>query len=395
VTSLESDESIIVSFEPLVAVEVGVEFLYTATSFPGGAQASGPLSPLLITGLTNGVEYETSVTSRRTNSSTGGGLGATGAASPRTGAVTPFSLGTLRHCGFHSVAVEPLPQPTGRLHGDPLANMIEAEQCSTSMYVWPLVPFVQGQPVHFPHVLEATSSPSNGGGARAIVPLNFFFWNPPPSLHPSHVAFWQDCVAKLTPFADTIECFYLDEPIWNVTRMAPWSGSLPEPAAVAALRAQAETDLQSVVNLVKASFPNVPFFVVYAYTEVRSAMNVPSNVDWVGANDYRETFESIIPSMYAVLRSRSVALHPHQKMWMVPQAFNASFLSQSESQQISNFEKHFEYARQNADVIGMFVFLWSWSDVGYKGAKQLPSVLAHVKMRATQVKYAAVADRIL
>src|SRR5262249_30043923 len=81
VTAVAGDASAVISFAPPASNGGAAIFSYTLTASPGGLSATGGGSPILLTGLTNGVTY--TFTATATN------IAGTGPPSASSNAVTP------------------------------------------------------------------------------------------------------------------------------------------------------------------------------------------------------------------------------------------------------------------------------------------------------------------
>jgi len=116
------------------------------------------------------------------------------------------------------------------------------------------------------------------------------------TLRPDFRAQWDALADAIGPDIDSVAAFYmLDEPYWN---------------------GASAQDLNTAIETVKATFPDKPVMVVFARPSMTDELLVPPLADWAGFDLYASIDQ--VAHHLALLKSR---MHPHQRLFLVPQSF--------------------------------------------------------------------------
>ena len=163
---------------------------------------------------------------------------------------------------------------------------------------------------------------------------------------------WATYAARIAPYQDIIAAFYpVDEPYWV---FGPPNGVLT--------RAEIAAVLTAVNQQIKASFPQIPIAVVFAYPSVDDSLIIPESYDWVGFDCY-DGFDACgspgllrrsVPDYLATLRSKKTAL---QRLILIPPAFQQE-LTMSEAQIVDIVDRYQQVAVTDPEVVAVIPFLW-------------------------------------
>lgn len=141
-------------------------------------------------------------------------------------------------------------------------------------------------------------------GTECVLELRWQFFssgtgedNKPVSvLRPDYEAQWRRLADAITPDIESVAAFYmLDEPYW---------------------RGAGKADLDTAIETVKGDFPDKPVMVVFARPSLTDQLQVPAGADWVGFDLYGH-----INEVARHMRLLKRQLHPHQRLFLVPQTF--------------------------------------------------------------------------
>lgn len=158
--------------------------------------------------------------------------------------------------------------------------------------------------------------------------------------------------------AGQVEMIYVcDEPTWNGVTYS---------------------ELNTICTSINNDFPNIPLIFVEAYTVVDSLV-VPPSVSWIGFDRYG-VFDVSTDSSYlaqlATLESKRST--PQQKIMLVfDQQWNSAFWpggTQPDTMRYV-FEKYYDLALADTNVIGLAGFTWPGIGVGWLGARHLPQAV--------------------
>ncbi|PSL57464.1 hypothetical protein B0I31_102443 [Saccharothrix carnea] len=196
-------------------------------------------------------------------------------------ALTPPPDSSVRHFGHFAARLTPalgnhLPEVSGR------SNLNHVNISDYARYA--------------PEVLDSC------GPASCAVYTGFEFFtgcdaadSPDCRLHPEYAQRWERLAAAVEPRYERVAAFYLlDEPFHHGARSA---------------------DLATAARAIKARFPGAKVMLVEAGKHV-AAMDVPTEVDWVGFDEYCEP----VSSVEGLLNSLEANLEPHQQVYLFPRA---------------------------------------------------------------------------
>jgi hypothetical protein len=113
-------------------------------------------------------------------------------------------------------------------------------------------------------------------------------------------------------------------------------------------------DLNTCVETIKASHPQIPVMVVFAPLSVRPSPVVPEKADWVGFDYYGP-----MSNMVGQLNTLRGLLKPHQRLWLVPPTVvKEGFLSDAALAQ-GNWA-YYDLARTDPRIFGLLNYgLWA------------------------------------
>lgn len=158
----------------------------------------------------------------------------------------------------------------------------------------------------------------SGGGGEGKVQ------NP---IRPDYEIAWSRLVEEITPYTDRIEAFYIiDEPYWNGVNCK---------------------DLATSIRAIKKRFPHKPVMVIFAVPSLTTEFVVPADADWIGFDCY-EPIDTVVKHLQ-FMRGR---LHPHQRLFLVPQSFlNTSTRTDHDLAKLN--WQYYELASSDPLIIGM------------------------------------------
>ncbi len=170
-----------------------------------------------------------------------------------------------------------------------------------------------------------------------------------------HELLWQQLRSAITEHIRFVAAFYVvDEPYWGGVSQA---------------------DLERSIAIIKASFPDKPVIVNFARPSLTAELQVPRQADWIGFDHYGPINE--VERLLAVLMQR---IHPHQRVFLVPQSFrNATAKTDTALAHLNR--EYYELARATPRVIGLLNFgLWT-----HEKPQQVPLTLAEQRRIGTLV----------
>ncbi len=208
----------------------------------------------------------------------------------------------------------------------------------------------------------------NSRCVKPIVSLQSIFYRTIDTLAPSgdHIALYTNFVARWNFFKATnaaildsskIAAFYVvDEPVWNGLSFS---------------------ELDTVCNLLKNDFPDIPLFFIEAYT-VLSNLQIPTTVDWVGFDEYAifdpysdVTYNNDLDTL------KSKRSNPNQKIILIvddqwlPYYGAAGYTPDTIRYMVQNY---YNLAASDTEIIGMIGYLWpgGLDDPGQLGVRDMP-----------------------
>jgi hypothetical protein len=167
--------------------------------------------------------------------------------------------------------------------------------------------------------------------------------------------------------AGVVVAFYtLDEPYWHCA---------------------SKSDLETVANIIKASYPTKKIMVTFAEPMVPAAnFAIPQNHDWISF-DYYGDFTPI-PQLFQLIKSK---LNATQKIMLTADgvAFSPTPPDiQPQLQIVARAHQYFELARANPDtVVGLLTFLWPsvHNEEHLIGVKEMPLVAQEYRCIGTYI----------
>jgi len=178
-------------------------------------------------------------------------------------------------------------------------------------------------------------------------------------LYPNFQARWNSFKTTNLSILDSskIAAFYVaDEPVWNGISFS---------------------ELDTVCQMIKNDFPNIPIMFVEGYP-VLSSLVIPTSVDWVGFDRY-EIFDPTTSSIYLndldTLKSKRST--PNQKIFLIiddqwlPFYSVAGFSPDTIRFMVQNY---YNLAASDTSVIGLIGYLWAGGldDPGQLGVRDMP-----------------------
>jgi len=155
-------------------------------------------------------------------------------------------------------------------------------------------------------------------------------------LRPDYQTRWDSYAAMVAPYIDNVLAIY----------------TIDEPYHLGYSKAECD----SANAAIKASFPNVPILINFAYPSVDESLVIPDNCDIVSF-DYYGDFDPI-PGYHQILKSK---LRPDQKMLLIPDGYKHGSTSPTDAEQqdwVTRANQFYELAKSDSAVIGMMPFLW-------------------------------------
>jgi hypothetical protein len=208
----------------------------------------------------------------------------------------------------------------------------------------------------------------NSKCVKPIVSLQSIFYQTIDTLAPSgnHIALFANFIARWNFFKTTnaaildsakVAAFYVvDEPVWNGLLFS---------------------ELDTVCNLLKNDFPNIPLFFVEASTAL-SNLQIPTTIDWVGFDEYG-IFDPYTDVTYNnnLDTLKSKRSNSNQKIilvvddqWM-PYYGVAGYSPDTIRYMVQNY---YNLAASDIEIIGMIGYLWpgGLDDPGQLGVRDMP-----------------------
>lgn len=235
-------------------------------------------------------------------------------------------------------------------------------------------------------------------GVKASMYLEPLFFNPDFTLRSlSEIKTrWAAYADKIRPYIDNVAVFYpLDEPYWQRAVYLNPGGVPPgQPGLTDEQIAAMKSALETIGNIVRETFPQVPLGVIFCDPDYPMLINkdmVPNNYDWVGFDFYGDwlygTGSDTVMWRYNLVKSK---LKMHQKMILFPTAFVYEYNSVIPLENQPNIpdndprvtalklsmHHYLELSLTDPAVIGVFPFLYHNYDVGttrYVGTQSVPA----------------------
>lgn len=209
-------------------------------------------------------------------------------------------------------------------------------------------------------------------GTQSIIWVDRLFfhienWGTPEQelyLYPDWQERWDRYASGLAPYMDSVLMFYvLDEPFWNGLKVGI---SQPDMLVM----------IETVAATIKNTFPDVHIGSCFASPSVNSSLQIPADYTMVGFCYYQrgQNVETYIEMYLAYLDVFRSAMHPHQKLFLVPGAYQNADNIPSQDDLIFTADFFYNlFLSEKAEM--MIAFLYPSVPPGLIGLEELPELM--------------------